>query len=98
MTNCDEEGIVIKPLELLAKGQRGMVHPAIACCGQEYLRIIYSPEYTLPEHLERLRRVDCPANDPSHGGSLLWGSKRWNSLFDEIHHIVSTDACLASWL
>lgn len=25
------------------------------CRGREYLRIIYGPEYTLPEHLERLR-------------------------------------------
>ncbi|MGA3050135.1 MAG: hypothetical protein ABSD67_26280 [Terracidiphilus sp.] len=23
--------------------------------GREYLRIIYGPEYTLPEHLERLK-------------------------------------------
>lgn len=25
------------------------------CCGPEYLRIIYGPEYLLPENLERLR-------------------------------------------
>jgi PNKP adenylyltransferase domain, ligase domain len=25
------------------------------CRGREYLRIIYGPEYTLPEYLERLR-------------------------------------------
>ena len=35
----------------------GMVRlqPAVKCRGREYLRIIYGPEYTLPEHLERLR-------------------------------------------
>src|SRR5882672_6502258 len=33
-----------------------MVHPAVKCQGTEYLRIIYGPEYTLPENLERLRK------------------------------------------
>jgi PNKP adenylyltransferase domain, ligase domain len=27
----------------------------VKCRGPEYLRIIYGPEYTLPEHLTRLR-------------------------------------------
>jgi protein phosphatase len=27
----------------------------VKCRGPEYLRIIYGPEYTLPEHLERLQ-------------------------------------------
>lgn len=31
------------------------VQPAIECRGREYLRIIYGPEYTAPEHLQRLR-------------------------------------------
>jgi protein phosphatase len=29
--------------------------PAVKCRGPEYLRIIYGPEYLLPENLERLR-------------------------------------------
>ena len=32
-----------------------MVQPAVKCRGREYLRIIYGPEYTLPQNLERLR-------------------------------------------
>jgi protein phosphatase len=28
----------------------------VKCRGPEYLRIIYGPEYTRPEHLDRLRR------------------------------------------
>jgi protein phosphatase len=32
----------------------GLVQPAVKCRGREYLRI-YGPEYTAPEHLERLR-------------------------------------------
>jgi protein phosphatase len=52
------EGMVVKPLDFVpgrpAKGSRA-VQPAVKCRGREYLRIIYGPEYTLPEHLERLR-------------------------------------------
>src|SRR5262249_22627622 len=32
-----------------------LVQPALKCRGREYLRIIYGPEYSLPEHLSRLR-------------------------------------------
>lgn len=49
------EGMVIKPRTFVSKGQRGLVQPAVKCRGREYLRIIYGPEYTAPEHLERLR-------------------------------------------
>lgn len=31
------------------------MQPAIKRRGREYPRIIYGPEYTLPEHIERLR-------------------------------------------
>jgi protein phosphatase len=47
--------MVIKPLTFIARGRRGLVQPALKCRGREYLRIIYGPEYTLPENLERLR-------------------------------------------
>ncbi len=49
------EGIVIKPLDFIVKGKRGIIQPAVKCRGREYLRIIYGPEYTLPHNLERLR-------------------------------------------
>ena len=39
----------------VSRGRRGLAQPALKCRGREYLRIIYGPEYTLPEHLERLR-------------------------------------------
>jgi protein phosphatase len=47
--------MVVKPLDFVARGRRGLLQPAVKCRGREYLRIIYGPEYTLPEHLERLR-------------------------------------------
>ncbi len=49
------EGMVIKPLDFIVRGKRGLVQPAVKCRGPEYLRIIYGPEYTAPHHLERLR-------------------------------------------
>ena len=54
-TAAGGEGMVIKPLDFIARGRRGLVQPALKCRGREYLRIIYGPEYTLPENLERLR-------------------------------------------
>ena len=49
------EGMVVKPLEFVSRGRRGIAQPAIKCRGAEYLRIIYGMEYTLTENLERLR-------------------------------------------
>ncbi|HEU4643346.1 MAG TPA: polynucleotide kinase-phosphatase [Gemmatimonadaceae bacterium] len=55
LTERGGEGMVVKPLTFVARGRRGVVQPAVKCRGREYLRIIYGPEYTLPENLERLR-------------------------------------------
>lgn len=54
---CDEgaEGIVVKPLEWLARGRRNLVQPALKVRSREHLRSVYGPEYTVPENLERLR-------------------------------------------
>jgi len=56
MTAGGEEGMVIKPLDFVVKGPKGLIQPAVKCRGREYLRIIYGPEYTRPQHLERLRK------------------------------------------
>ena len=55
LTDRGGEGMVVKPFEFIARGRHGIVQPAVKCRGPEYLRIIYGPEYTIPEHLERLR-------------------------------------------
>jgi protein phosphatase len=55
MTSHGREGMVVKPLDFITAGKRGVTQPAIKCRGPEYLRIIYGPEYLLPENLERLR-------------------------------------------
>ena len=49
------EGMVVKPESFIARGSRGLAQPAVKCRGAEYLRIIYGPEYDLPQNLERLR-------------------------------------------
>ena len=49
------EGMVVKPLDFIARGAKGLLQPALKCRGREYLRIIYGPEYDLPQHIERLR-------------------------------------------
>jgi polynucleotide kinase-phosphatase len=54
LTVAGGEGMVVKPLEFIAKSGRG-IQPGIKCRGPEYLRIIYGPEYDLPGNLERLR-------------------------------------------
>jgi protein phosphatase len=55
LTDAGGEGMVVKPLDWLVRGRHGLVQPAVKCRGPEYLRIIYGPEYSLPEHLIRLR-------------------------------------------
>ena len=65
LTEQGGEGTVIKPLNFIVQGKRGLIQPAVKCRGREYLRIIYGPEYTLPQNLERLR-----ARGLSHKRSL----------------------------
>lgn len=55
LTDRGGEGMVVKPFAFVAKGRRGLIQPAVKCRGSEYLRIIYGPEYTAPENIERLR-------------------------------------------
>ncbi|MER5687705.1 polynucleotide kinase-phosphatase [Streptomyces sp. NPDC002205] len=56
MTGRGGEGMVVKPLGALVRDAKGrLAQPGIKVRGREYLRIIYGPEYTRPENLERLR-------------------------------------------
>lgn len=56
MTSRGGEGMVVKPIEALVRDGKGrLVQPGIKCRGREYLRIIYGPEYTRPDHLDKLR-------------------------------------------
>ncbi len=55
LTGHGGEGMVVKPLDFIVRGKHGIVQPALKCRGPEYLRIIYGPEYSIPENLDRLR-------------------------------------------
>ncbi|MET7767289.1 polynucleotide kinase-phosphatase [Nocardia sp. NPDC005366] len=70
LTAAGGEGMVVKPFDSMvhgaAKAEEGqdptaasrsgrLVQPGVKCRGQEYLRIIYGPEYSREPNLERLR-------------------------------------------
>jgi protein phosphatase len=55
LTSAGGEGMVVKPAANLTRGRRGVVQPGLKVRGREYLRIIYGPDYTRPENLDRLR-------------------------------------------
>jgi len=56
LTGAGGEGMVVKPLDFIARRGNELLQPAVKCRGREYLRIIYGPEYLLGGNLERLRQ------------------------------------------
>lgn len=56
LTGRGGEGMVVKPMDWIVRGKKGLVQPAVKCRGKEYLRIIYSPDYDSDENLPRLRK------------------------------------------
>ncbi len=58
LTAAGGEGMVVKPYGGLGVTDRRnrLVQPGVKCRGREYLRMIYGPEYTRPEQLDRLRQ------------------------------------------
>ena len=55
LTERGGEGMVVKPHSFIARNSKGFAQPAVKVRGREYLRIIYGPEYTAPDQIERLR-------------------------------------------
>lgn len=55
LTKKGGEGMVVKSFDFISIGTDGLLQPAVKCRGSEYLRIIYGPEYDLPENIERLK-------------------------------------------
>jgi len=56
LTAAGGEGMVVKPYDFISKYKGEILQPAVKCRGREYLRIIYSPEYTMPDKLCRLKK------------------------------------------
>ncbi|GAA1511097.1 polynucleotide kinase-phosphatase [Kribbella lupini] len=55
LTGAGGEGMVVKPAANLVRTGKGLAQPGVKVRGQEYLRIIYGPDYTEPANFERLR-------------------------------------------
>lgn len=55
LTAAGGEGMVVKPWDFVSKGRKGLTQPAVKVRGREYLRIIYGPDYMLPDNLVRLK-------------------------------------------
>ena len=89
--------MVVKPSDFVAKGGAGLVQPAVKCRGREYLRIIYGPEYTAPEHLERLRPAAWPPSGRWPCASSPWASRRWSDSSGASRCAASTSASSACW-
>lgn len=51
-TAAGAEGMVVKPYQ---PGEGARTQPGVKCRGREYLRLIYGPDYTVPDQLTRLR-------------------------------------------
>lgn len=56
LTRGGGEGMVVKPLDFIARGAEGLIQPAVKCRGRDYLRIVYGPDYDAPDNLARLRK------------------------------------------
>jgi protein phosphatase len=72
LTGRGGEGMVVKPLDFILRGKRGLAQPAVKCRGREYLRIIYGPDYTAEENISRLRNRGL-----GHKRSLALGDSPW---------------------
>jgi protein phosphatase len=55
LTDAGGEGMVVKPMDNLVRGRKGLAQPGVKVRGREYLRIIYGPDYTDEGNLTRLR-------------------------------------------
>ena len=95
LTGRGGEGMVVKPLDFIVKGRRGLVQPAVKCRGREYLRIIYGPEYTATENLERLRARGLSTNVLWPCVNSHWVSNRWNVLSAKNRYVGFTKPSLA---
>jgi hypothetical protein len=72
--------MVVKPVTPVVRGRKGLVQPGVKVRGREYLRIIYGPEYTAPENLERLRSRGLSAKRSLAAREFALGIEGWRAL------------------
>jgi protein phosphatase len=75
------EGMVVKPLSFMARGEKGIIQPALKVRGREYLRIIYGPEYDAPANLERLKKRGL-------GGKRALAMREFSLGLEALHRFV----------
>jgi protein phosphatase len=101
LTEAGGEGMVVKPSEVLTKGRRFFVQPALKVRGREYLRIIYGPDYLAPENLARLKHRAVGAKrglSAREFGLGLEGLERFtrSALLREVHECAFAVLALES--
>lgn len=83
LTEAGEEGLVIKPRDFVTHQNDRLIQPAIKCRGQNYLRLIYGPEYALPDNLKRLRQRGLSRK---RGNALREFALGLDGLHQFVHH------------
>jgi protein phosphatase len=56
LTERGGEGMVVKPVDFIARGSRGLVQPAVKCRGPQRLRLLHGPEALAAAPLDGLWR------------------------------------------
>ena len=97
MTEAGGEGMVVKPKAFVTLASRGLVQPAVKCRGREYLRIIYGPEYTRPEYLNRLKKRGLGRKRSLPRASSRSASRGWSASSRTSRCAESTSASSACW-
>jgi protein phosphatase len=97
LTTTGGEGMVVKSLDFISKGRRGYAQPAVNCRGPEYLRIIYGPEYLIPENLERLRSRGLGAKRSLASREFALGLEALERLSAKNRFAVPMNAYSACW-
>ncbi len=85
----ENAAVVIKPLPFVPKGRRGSAQPAFLCRSREHLRLVFGPEYDLPENrlwLSERRALDQRRNNNRRI------QKQWALSIEAVERFVAREA------
>jgi hypothetical protein len=80
LTSRGGEGMVVKPLNFIAEGPRGVTQPAIKCGAPNTSASFMAPNTCCPRTLNGCVLGTLERNAPSPAGNLPWESSLWNAL------------------
>jgi len=86
-----------KTVRVCDEGTERAGSTAVKVRGREYLRIIYGPEYTLPEHLERLKSRGLGTKRSLALREFAWDWKHWRDSYTKSPSGEFTSAFLVCW-